>query len=143
MGDGDSAIYAGLSLPYQVWYDTSGNMYFAQAGDSRIRKVKDGVISTIAGTGVAGYFGDGGIATNAVLGNPAGIVGDKNGYIYISDFTNNRIRVINSTGTINLFAGNGTAGWAGDGYSATLAEISQTGELGIDTFGNVFKLSSN
>ena len=137
-GDGDSAIHAVLSLPEQLWYDTMGRMYIAEAGANRIRKVTTGFISTFAGTGSAGFFGDGGTATDAFLNGNSGVVGDKQGNIFITDFNNNRLRVVNSLGIINLFAGNGTSGWLGDGNTATIAEISAPGEMCIDTFGNIY-----
>ena len=140
LGDGDSAVLAGLTRPIQIWFDTSNNMYFAEDGPYKIRKVVNGIISTFAGTGSTGFSGDGGPATNATFGmySPTGVVGDRMGNIYITDYGNNVVHVVNSAGIINRFAGNGTGGWAGDGYPATAAEIGAPFGICIDTVGNIY-----
>ena len=83
-----------------------------------------GVIGTVAGNGTAGYSGDGGAATSAEINSPDGVTVDSSGDLYIADTTNNRIRyVAASTGIVTTFAGNGTAGYSGDGGAATSAEF--------------------
>ncbi len=93
--------------------DTHGSLYIADAGNHRIRKVSNGVITTVAGNGTLGYSGDGGLATIAQLNSPSGISVDSAGNLYIADTKNNAVRkVIN--GVITTIAGNGTAGFSGD-----------------------------
>lgn len=120
-GDGGPATYAKLSVPTGLAVDSAGNLYIADRMNNRIRKVaKDGTISTIAGTGVEGFSGDGGPATSAQLHYPAGVAVDSSGRIFIADTINNRIRVI-SNGVITTVAGNSTIGYGGDGGPATSA----------------------
>jgi hypothetical protein len=111
-----------MNLPTAVVVDASGNVYFADTLNHRIRKIDTGgFISTIAGTGTAGFSGDGGPATLANLFVPQGVAVDSGGNVYISDFNNARIRKVDSSGIITSFAGNGTSGLGGDGGPATNA----------------------
>ena len=120
--DGGPALNAILSSPDAVFVDRVGNIYFPDA--ARVRKVDpSGIINTIAGTGVAGYSGDGGLATNAQMKRPFGVYVDPAGNIYIGSSGDNRIRKINPSGIISTFAGNGTNGYTGDGGPATNASI--------------------
>ena len=98
----------------------------------------DGVITTIAGTGVAGFSGDGGPATSAELNGPSRASPDNQGNLYFVDSYNNRIRKIDATGTISTFAGNGTANFSGDGGPAILAELQDVADVLADASGNVF-----
>ena len=101
--------------------------------------VSTGIITTIAGNHLNGYTGDGGPATQAQLNNPGAIAFDSAGNIYIADILNNVVRKINvSTGTISTIAGNGTAGYAGDGGAATNAELNEPVAVAVDGAGNVF-----
>jgi uncharacterized protein (TIGR03437 family) len=135
-GDGGSATDAGLNNPTAITVDSTGNIYFSDQYNQRIRKVdKNGIITTIAGNGTAGYAGDGGPATSAELNYPGGLVVDQNGDLYFCDPNNNRLRKI-SGGTISTVAGNGVAGFA-DGSPAT-AELNQPFGLAIDTKGNLY-----
>ena len=121
-GDGGPATSAQLSLPAGVAVDGSGNLYIADSGNNRIRKVSaTGIITTVAGNGSPGYSGDGGPATSAQLNQPAGVAVDASGNLYIADSSNNRIRKVSATGIITTVAGNGFDGYSGDGGPATSA----------------------
>ncbi|MGH2711770.1 MAG: hypothetical protein ACRDH9_11280 [Actinomycetota bacterium] len=123
-GDGGPATSARLRFPEGVWVDTAGNIFIADEGNQRVRKVDTaGNISTIAGTGTAGFAGDGGPATAARLNQPEDITTDPAGNVYIVDNENHRIRRVSTGGTISTFAGNGFEGYAGDGGAATSARL--------------------
>jgi len=116
LGDGGPATQAKLYDPSAVVADTAGNLYIADTGNHRIRKVSAaGVITTVAGIGTAGYSGDGSQATSAALNGPIGLSLDAQGNLYIADTKNNRIRKVNASGVISPVAGAGTAGFTGDG----------------------------
>jgi sugar lactone lactonase YvrE len=137
-GDGGAAIKAELNQPAGVTIDGAGNIYIADQANNRVRKVyTSGIITTIAGNGVAGYTGDGGIATGAELNQPAGVAVDGVGNIYISDSYNNRIRKVSASGIITTFAGGGTGG-LGDVGPATLAVINNPNGVAIDGSGNLY-----
>jgi len=117
-GDGGPATSAQLAEPQDVAVDSAGNFYIADMADQRIRKVgTDGTMSTVAGTGVQGYSGDGGAATAAQLSCPYGIAVDSAGNLYIADSCNNRIRQVSTAGTITTIAGNGNCCYSGDAGS--------------------------
>ena len=140
-GDGGQATSAEISYPEDVTVDASGNIYIADSGNSRIRKVtvSTGIITTVAGDGTGGYAGDGGRATSAELNDPIGVGLDTAGNIYIGDFLNNRIRKVTvSTGVITTVAGDGTAGYSGDGGLATSAELHFPGGVEVDPAGNLY-----
>ncbi|MGD0091341.1 MAG: MBG domain-containing protein, partial [Planctomycetota bacterium] len=124
-GDSGPATAASLNFPAAVAVDSSGNVYIADSFNYRIRKVDatTGYISTLAGTGSYGYSGDNGPATSAALSQPTGVAVDAMGNVYIADCYNNRIRMVDHTGYITTVAGNGTAGYSGDGGAATSAEL--------------------
>lgn len=108
-GDGGLAVNAKLNSPRGICIDSNGNIYIGDTGNNVIRKINtSGVINTIAGTGFPGFLGDGGLAVNAQLNSPRGIALDNQGYLYISDANNFRIRKIALDNTISTFAGNGT-----------------------------------
>ena len=137
-GDGSAANLAQIDGPMGVATDPAGNVYIVDAGNDRIRKVNiSGVISTIAGTGVGGFSGDGAAANLAQINNPSGVVVDAIGNIYISDMTNHRIRKINTSGIISTYAGTGTLGFSGDGGAATSAQINYPRAISVDISGNV------
>jgi gliding motility-associated-like protein len=138
-GDGGPATKAQLNNPNGVAADANGNIYIADFHNNRIRKVTPaGSISTIAGTVVQGYNGDGIPATTAELNAPWGITTDHNGNIYFADLHNNRIRKIDPTGIITTVAGNGTYGYNGDGGPATTATLSHPNDVAIDASGNLY-----
>ncbi|MFI5148971.1 MAG: T9SS type A sorting domain-containing protein [Bacteroidia bacterium] len=138
-GDGSSATSAQLDSLSGVAIDAAGNIYIADNSNNRIRKVSPaGLITTIAGTGTGGYGGDGGPATSALLNFPNGIALDGAGNIYIADGSNNRVRKISPSGIINTIAGNGTAGFGGDGGPATTAQLNGPAAIAIDKTGNVY-----
>jgi DNA-binding beta-propeller fold protein YncE len=104
-GDGSLATSASLNFPFSVAVDGSGNIYVADHNNNRVRMINtSGIISTIAGTGHAGYFGDGGQATAAELNSPSGLVLDASGNLYISDGGNNCIRKVSTSGIISTYA---------------------------------------
>ncbi len=138
-GDGGAAINAQLSAPYDVDVDANGNLYIADGGNFRIRKVSNsGIITTIGGNGTGGFSGDGGQATSASFFYPVGIAVDGIGRVYVADWGNNRIRVIDPSGIINTFAGNGSPSYSGDGGPAVSASLFYPEEVCADNFGNVF-----
>ncbi len=139
-GDGGQATAAELNGPFGVCSDAAGNLIVADRNNERIRMVNaiSGLITTIAGNGVAGYKGDGGPATAAELFWPENIGLDLTGNIYISDHKNNVVRKINTSGIISTIAGNGYQGYNGDGGAATAAELFSPIGLACDAIGNVF-----
>src|SRR5271157_2356151 len=136
-GDGGLATSASLSLPEGVAADSAGNLYIADSGNQRIRKVSGGTITTIAGNGMQGFSGDGGPATSASLTYPAGVAVDPAGNLYIADSYNNRIRKV-SGGTITTVAGNGAYGFSGDGGPATSASLYWPQGVAVDSAGNLY-----
>lgn len=138
-GDGNAATSAQLSSPSGSASDGSGNIYVADKGNHRVRKIAiTGVISTLAGTGVAGFSGDGGAATSAQLGSPAGLALDALGNVYVADDGNNRIRKITPTGVISTMAGRETNGFSGDGGLATNAHMYSPMGVVVDGLGMVY-----
>ena len=140
-GDGGPAIRAGISqAPFGVAVDSPGNnFYFADSAYQRIRKVNaDGIISTIAGNGTAGFSGDGGSATSAQLNGAVGVAVDKAGNVYIADTGNARIRKVDTSGRITTVAGNGTTGYSGDGGQATSATLNAPAGVATDDAGNLY-----
>lgn len=137
-GDGNPATSAACSMPQSARLDKQGNLYIADKLNNVIRKVNtSGLITTIVGTGVAGYSGDGGIATNAQLNKPTDVVIDSLGNIYIPDGLNYVVRKVNTTGIISTIAGTGTSGYSGDGGVAISAQC-RPYSLAIDNFGNIY-----
>jgi sugar lactone lactonase YvrE/pimeloyl-ACP methyl ester carboxylesterase len=139
-GDGGPATDAALSFPNGIKFDPAGNLFFADSLNNRIRRIDGitGVITTVAGTGVSGFSGDGGPATNATFGFPSDVRIDTAGNIYIADFQNNRIRKVDTSGTINTIAGNGTSISSGDNGPATNAGIAGPLAITTDSAGNLY-----
>ena len=137
-GDGNLAVNAQFDGPTDLTYDSNGNLFFVDGQNSVVRKIDtNGIISTIAGNGIPGYSGDGGLATDAQLYVPYGIVFDSNNNLYISEIGNNVIRKIDTNGIISTIAGNGIQGYSGDGGLATDAQL--YGPFGI-TFDKNYNL---
>jgi len=140
-GDGGPATSAGLNYPSGVAADSLGNLYIADTGNNRIRKVsaESGVITTVAGNGTNGSSGDNGSATNASLASPNSLAVDCSGNLYIVDTDNNRIRKVSAdTGVITTVAGNGTYGFSGDNGPATNASLAFPNSLAVDGSGNFY-----
>ena len=138
-GDGGLAINAQLDLPNSLSIDNNGNIFIADLGNSCIRKINvNGVITTIAGNGVRGFTGDGGLAINAQLDYPTAVFADSSGNILIADQGNHRIRKINVAGIITTIVGNGTYGINGDGGNATDAQLTYPSSVTEDVHGNIF-----
>ncbi len=138
-GDGGQAASAGLNQPSGVAVDSANNVYIADRLNHRIRKVTPaGVISTFAGTGTAGFTGDGGAATSATLNSPTALAVDSQNNLYIVDTNNRRIRKVTPGGTISTFAGNGLVNFSGDGGPAINAGISTPAGLAFDAQGNLY-----
>ena len=139
VGDGGTGTNASFQLPYDVIRDRSGNIYVSDPYAQRIRKIAStGIISTYAGTGIAGYSGDGGPASSAQVFYPDGVTLDAAGDLAFADYGNNRVRKIDLTGKISTIAGNGTAGYCGDGGPAVSACLN--GPIGVtyDSLGNLY-----
>jgi sugar lactone lactonase YvrE len=138
-GDGAAATNASLSHPTGVAVDASGNLYIADQGNNRIRKVgANGVITTLAGSAINGFAGDGGPAVNASLSHPADVAVDGLGNVFIADSGNKRIRKVGNNGIIITVAGNGDSGYYGDGGPATNAFFEAPACVAVDGFGNVY-----
>ena len=140
-GDNGPATIAEIGGPTGLFVDASGNIFIADFNNNRIREVfaSTGTIQTVAGNGTAGFSGDNGPATSAELNGPGGVFVDSSGNIFISDYNNNRIReVFSGTGIIQTIAGNGTAGFGGDGGAATSAQLNSPDSVFVDRSGNIF-----
>jgi len=137
-GDGGPATNAGVNAPYAVVTDVAGNLFIADTHNNRIRKVDtNGVITTIAGNGNQGYSGDGGPATDAALADPGGVALDSSGNVFIGDNGNNRVRKVDTNGIITTVAGDGIAGFSGDGGPSVYAELRNPIGVALDTAGNL------
>jgi uncharacterized protein (TIGR03437 family) len=132
-GDGGPATSASLYQPEGVAVDSADNLYIADSGNHRIRKVSGGTITTVAGNGNQGFSGDGGPATLASLDYPSGVGVDGAGSLYIADSVNHRIRKV-SGGTITTVAGDGAYRFSGDGGPATSASLNLP-RLGLPSCG--------
>jgi len=140
-GDGGPAITADINGPRKAILDGAGDLYIADAGNNRIRKVPagTGIITTIAGTGIAGWSGDNGPAASAQLNDPGGLALDSAGNLYIADTGNSRIRKIAAgTGIITTIAGTGIAGWSGDKGPAASAQLNNPASVAFDLAGNLY-----
>lgn len=138
-GDNVPAITAALSSPQGITTDHSGNIYISDTYNHRIRKIDaTGTITTIAGVGQSAYLGDNGPALKAYLSVPQGLRFDPSGNLVFADSNNHAIRSISPQGIITTIAGTGTAGYNGDGISATKAQLNIPTDVAFDAAGNLF-----
>ena len=138
-GDSGPASAAQLATPFALAVDTKGNYYIADYKNYVIRKVgADGTINTVAGNGTFGYSGDGGPAVQAQLSDVQGLAVDPAGNLYIADTINSRVRVVDSSGNINTYAGTGTRGAYGVDIPALNADLYFPTSLALDKSGNLF-----
>ena len=137
-GDGGPASEARFSYPTGVAVDKAGNLYVADFFSQRIRRVDPaGTITTVAGIGEPGYTGDGGPADKAPLSFPSGVAVDKAGNVYLTDFGNHRVRLIDATGKITTIAGTGEAAYDWEG-PAVEARLTRPSGVAVDGAGNIY-----
>jgi len=138
-GDGGPATAAQLTHPSDVAVDIRGNFYIVDKVNHSIRKVSaSGIITTLAGGSTYGYSGDGGPSTASVLNAPIGITVDRSGNVYFSEFNNNCVRKVSTSGIITTYAGSYNSGYRGDGGPATAAWLYHPAGLTVDFNGNLY-----
>jgi DNA-binding beta-propeller fold protein YncE len=140
-GDGGPATAAALNMPHEIQFDAAANMYIAERDNHLVRKIdaRTGVISTFAGTGVAGFSGDGGLATQAELRQPHSIAVDPRGKLLICDIGNHRIRQVDfASGTIETYGGTGERQPTPDGAPVKTAPLNGPRTMAFDNDGNLF-----
>jgi uncharacterized protein (TIGR03437 family) len=138
-GDGKAAVNAQLNSPGGIAVDVAGNIYIADTGNQRIRRIDpNGVITTVAGTGTAQYSGDGAPGVLAALNTPSGLAVDSSANLYLADTGNHAVRKLGADGNISTVAGNGTHGFSGDGGSPASALLDSPSSVAVDRDGNLF-----
>ena len=139
-GDGGPAINAMFNNPTHVAIDATGRLWIADISNNRVRRVDlAGNVTTVAGTGTAGFSGDGGPAISAMLSGPTNLAFDANGHLLIVDFVNLRIRRFDAaTGIVTTFAGNGTNFYGGDGWAAVDGSMFDVNGVALDPWGSVY-----
>jgi trimeric autotransporter adhesin len=137
-GDGGPALDASFNVPQRIAFDAAGNLFVADTKNNRIREIKtDGIITTVVGTGVAGFSGDGGAGTSAKIKVPRGVAFDASGHLFFSDTGNNRVREWDpTTGIVTTIVGGGQ-GYAGDGGPAATAKLYNPRGLSFDNAGRL------
>lgn len=142
-GDGIATTHQ-LNTPQAVAVDSLGNVYVSDTANQRIRKIDSlGNLTTVAGTGAAGYIGDGSPATSFRVSSPAGLAVDTAGDLYIADYGNFRIRKLDTAGAISTVAGSASFGFAGDGGPATSARLNFPNGVAVDSVGNIIIADTN
>jgi RHS repeat-associated protein len=142
-GDGGAAIAAQLNGPWDVAVDAADNIIFTDLNNRRVRRVSpSGIITTVAGSGVYGFSGDGGPAIAAQLKGIYGVAVDAAGNIFITDGENRRVRRVNTSGTITTIAGTGVEGFSGDGGPATAAQLGGPMDVAVDSAGAILIIDS-
>jgi RHS repeat-associated protein len=143
-GDGGLATQARFASPEGMAVGPDGSLYIADTGNQRIRRIRpDGVISTVAGVGTWGFGGDGGPATQAVLGYPSKVAVGPDGSLYIADTFNSRIRRVSPEGIISTVAGTATSGFGGDGGPATQALLNDPSSVAVGPDGSLYIADTN
>ena len=139
VGDGGTINNAHFNGITAIVFDQTGNMYISEGNCHLLRKINNaGIVRTVAGNGISGYSGDGGLATAASMWTPCKIAVDEAGNIYIPDRDNHRVRKVTPAGIISTIAGTGTPGYSGDGGTATQAQLKYPGSVVIDKAGNLY-----
>jgi uncharacterized protein (TIGR03437 family) len=141
-GDGGPPGQARLSGPSDVFSDARGQIYIADTGNHRIRRVASGAIGTVAGSGGYGYQGEGIDATKVALASPSAVAADAAGNIFISDAENHRIRIVYPSGATRTIAGTGIGGFSGDNGPATRARIATPQDLVLEPNGSLLSVES-
>ena len=137
--DNVQALAATLNQPQGLAFDTAGNLYVADTGHNRVRKITvGGIITTLAGSGTSGFSGDTGLATAAQLNSPVAVAVDGAGNVFIADQNNNRVRVVTAGGSIFTVAGTGASAFTGDGGLATAASLNFPNGVAVDSAGNLY-----
>ena len=142
-GDGGPATAAAFNTPTALAIEAGGALLVCDTGNQRIRRIRAGLATTIAGNGVQGFGGDGAAALSAELDTPAGVAVASDGRIFVADSHNARLRVIATDGSITTFAGTGQRGYSGDGGAATAAELSLPRGISVTSAGAVVFADSN
>ncbi len=138
-GDGGPATAARIAYSDGICTDRFGNVFIPDPANHRIRKVNaSGTMSTYGGTGTAGYAGDGGQATAALIDYPSDVETDPAGNLYFTDYSRNCVRKISTSGVITTVAGTGTSGSSGDGGPGTAARVNSPTGIDVDNCGNVY-----
>lgn len=143
-GDGGPATAADLDRPRNLVVDAAGNLIIADTGNYRVRRVdRNGIITTIAGTGARATSGDGGPATAATFEDPRDVALDAAGNLYVVDTEAHRVRRIDRSGTVTTVAGTGRPGFSGDGGPATVAQLREPRGVALDRAGKLFIADSS
>lgn len=139
IGDGKPALSVPLTLVDGIAVDHKGNIYISHRSKHRVRKIdQNGIISTVAGNGIATFEGDGGPAIKASLNCPAGLAVDLKGHLFIADRNNHRIRKVDAKGTITTVAGNGKGDYSGDDKPAVETSLNLPSDVAVDKKGNLY-----
>lgn len=139
-GDGVVATNSSLSNPTGIAIDAQNNVYIADRNNQRVRKIDavSKIISTVAGSGMQGFGGDGGTAIDAMLNYPNDVAVDSAGNVYFTDQSNHRVRRVKTNGSIETIAGNGSGGYSGDGGTALQAQLNLPTSIAVDAACNVY-----